>query len=145
MVATFIFSFYFLIPARPGSIPSPLTTGLSTRVIICLAPAFSALSLEPESSSTTGKRWTTLHLKQSTTEKTPWALPFVENKKWRGGRDKRNRKGLSFNAGINLCFIFLRNQRQILRLFHFSFCLGKASTGKKTGARRRFFPQVLCK
>lgn len=84
--------FYFLLPISfylqdLGVSQAPLTTGVSTRVTICLAPAFSALSLEPES-STTAKRWTTLRLKQSTAEKTPWALPFVENKEWKGEQTK---------------------------------------------------------
>lgn len=57
-----------------------------------------------------------------------------------GGADKRSVRDLSFNVGINLSFIFLGIWRQILRLFHFPFWFVKASTGKKTGTRRRFFP-----
>lgn len=111
---------------------APLTTGASTtRVTTCLAPAFSTYFV-------TGT-WKKAQLKKD-------RLSFIKKKAgvW-GGTDKRNVRGLSFNVGINLHLIFLGIWRQMLWLFHFSFCLGKASTagGKNTRQGGDFF-QVLC-
>lgn len=90
MVATFIFSSLFPYTCKTWEYPKPTDHRAEYQGDNLLSTQH---FLHCPQSSTTGKRWNTLHLKQSTAEKkTPWALPSVENKKWSEGKRQKKYK-----------------------------------------------------